>query len=319
MKKSITLLFIILAAVSVKAQFNEYPLPQQGRLEGGLGLNWIDGDLYYTLHFTPEISFANIGVGLDLMLDIDQNGNLRKENFNTFSDYLGVIRYVRYGFKNDPVYAKFGALDYYTLGHGSIMYSYNNSPTIDARKTGLLLDMDFGNFGFESIYSSFSEAGVLGLRGYVRPLQYTSLAEIPIVGQLEFAVSYAGDYNQKAGVVAGNYDSTADNFTATNDKGSVNIVGADIGLPLLSSDMVSLDLYMDYAKIISYGSGIATGITGELNPFGVVRAHAKLERRFNQKQYLPSYFNSLYEIERFQLGEAGTAHSKIQRLELNEN
>ena len=137
MKKSFTVLFIILISVFTKAQLNEYPLPDQGRLEGGLGLNWIDGQLYYTFHFTPEVSFSNFGVGLDLMLDFDKNGNIRKENFNTFSDYLSVIRYVRYGFKSHPLYAKLGALDYYTLGHGSIMYAYNNSPTIDARKQDL--------------------------------------------------------------------------------------------------------------------------------------------------------------------------------------
>ncbi len=319
MKKSFTILFIILISFIAKAQFNEHPLPQHGRLTGGLGLNWIDGELYCTFHFTPEISFENIGVGLDLMLDIDQNGNLRKENFNTFSDYLGVIRYVRYGFKNDPVYAKFGALDYYTLGHGSIMYAYNNSPSIDARKTGLLLDIDFGHFGFESIYSSFAEAGVLGFRGYVRPLQFTSMAEIPVIGGFEFGLSYAGDYNQKAGIVSGEYNNDTHNFTATDDKGSVNIVGADIGLPLLSSGMFNLAVYADYARIIDYGSGIATGISGELNPFGFVSAHAKLERRFNQKHYLPSYFDPLYEIERFQIGVSGTVHSKIQMLELNEN
>ena len=319
MKRSFTILLVILVSFLAEAQYNEYPLPQHGKLEGGLGLNWIDGELYYTFHFTPEISFANVGVGLDLRLDIDKNGNLRKENFNTFSDYLSVIRYVRYGFKNDPVYAKLGALDYYTLGHGSIMYAYNNSLSIDARKTGLILDIDFGQMGFESIYSSFSEAGVLGLRGYVRPLQFTSLAPIPIIGNLEVGVSYAGDYNSKAGVVAGDYNPTTDNFTATDDKGSVNIIGADIGLPILKSEMLNLELYADYAKIIDYGSGVATGILGELNPFGLISAHARLERRFNQKHYLPSYFGPLYEIERFQLGKSGTVHSRIQRLELNEN
>lgn len=318
MKKIFTILFIILFPFLVKAQLNEYPLPDQGRLTGGLGLNWIDGQLYYAFHLTPEISFANFGVGLDLMLDFDKNGNLRKEDFNTFSDYLAVIRYVRYGLKNDPVYAKIGALDYYTLGHGSIMYAYNNSPTIDARKTGLNLDIDFGQFGFESIYSSFSEAGVLGLRGYVRPLKFTSLAEIPIIGNLEVGVSYAGDYNTKAGIVSGDYNPVTGNLTVTKDEGNINIIGADIGLPLLSLEMFNLKVYSDYAKILKFGNGVATGIMGEFNALGLITANAKLERRFNGKQYIPSYFGPLYEIERFRASQTGI-FSKIQRIELNEN
>ena len=156
-------LFILILAISSLSysQYNKgFPKQNTGELSGGMGLNWIDGELFYSLYFTPEISFANFGVGLDLKLDIDSKGNLRKENFNEFSDYLSLIRYLRYGLKNDPVFIKLGALDYYTLGHGSIMYMYNNSPTYDARKIGLVFDIDFGQFGFESIYSKFGEAGV---------------------------------------------------------------------------------------------------------------------------------------------------------------
>ena len=156
------------------------------------------------------------------------------------------------------------------------------------------------------------------MRGYVRPLQFTSLAEIPVIGNLEVGVSYAGDYNDKAGVVSGTYNPSTDNFIASKDDGFVNIVGADIGLPLLSLQMFNLKLYTDYAKILNFGSGVATGIIGEFNSLGLITAHAKLERRFNGKQYVPSYFDPLYEIERFQVSQSGV-HSKIQRLELNQN
>jgi hypothetical protein len=164
--------------VSANAQIDNYPRPGQGNFNGGFGLNWIDGDLYYTFHIRPEVSFANFGIGLDLNLDINQNGNLRKEDFTNFSDYLNIIRYIRYGMKNDPVYIKVGALDYYTLGYGNIMLNYNNSPSFDARTIGLITDIDLGEFGFESIYSNFLEAGVIGVRGYVRPFKLSSAGSI---------------------------------------------------------------------------------------------------------------------------------------------
>ena len=72
------------------------------------------------------------------------------------------------------------------------MYLYNNSPSFDNRKIGLVTDIDFGDFGFESIYSSFGEAGVVGIRGYVRPLHYTSWRDIPIISNLELGLTYAG-------------------------------------------------------------------------------------------------------------------------------
>lgn len=314
--KKILLLLCLLTSINIYSQLDQFPRPGEGMLNGGLGLNWIDGELFYTFHLMPEVSFANFGAGLDLRLDVNSKGNLRKENFNEFSDYLSIIRYVRYGLKNDPVYVKLGALDYYTLGHGSIMYQYNNSPSFDSRKTGLVFDIDFGSIGFESIYGSFAEAGVFGIRGYVRPLQFTTLGSIPVIGNLEVGASYAADFNKYAGVVYGNYNDSTNQFSASLDKGAINIVGFDLGLPIVSTGTVAVKLYMDYAKIIDYGSGVSTGIMGTFNGLGLVTAQARLERRFNGEKYIPSYFNSLYEVDRFRTvpGAAGGFVSKAEQL-----
>ncbi|GAB4295887.1 MAG: hypothetical protein Kow0098_18640 [Ignavibacteriaceae bacterium] len=290
MLKKIICLFIIVAG-SVTAQFNNYPKPDEGYLTGGIGMVWIDGQPHYRLSFRPELSMANFGVGLDLNLDFDSEGNLRDENFNETSDYLSLIRYVRYGYKNDPVFIKLGALDYYTIGHGTIMYLYNNSPSFDSRKIGLALDLDFGTAGFESVYSSFAESGVFGLRGFVRPLQFTEARSIPVIGGVEIGATYATDFHENAGRVYS---------PAPADFGSINIIGIDIGFPLLSTPFTGITLYFDYNKIIDFGSGIASGVVTNFNGLGLVNLSAKLERRFNNDKYIPSYFNSLYEIERYQ-------------------
>jgi hypothetical protein len=295
MKKLFLLLTVLFISVSVHAQIDNYPKVGQGNLEGGLGLNWIDGDLYYTFHINPELSFANFGVGLDLNLDIDQNGNLRKQDFERFSDYLDIIRYIRYGTPNDPVFIKVGALDYYSLGYGNIMLNYNNSPSYDARTIGLVADIDLGEFGFESIYSDFLQAGVVGVRGYIRPLKFTSTGSIPVIGKLTIGATYAGDFDKYAGIV---FDQPQTNSTFV-DKGSINIVGVDIGLPILSTNIFGLQLYADETKIINFGSGTAAGIKANFDAFGIINASAQFERRFNQAQYIPGYFNSFYEIERY--------------------
>ncbi len=115
MKKLIVLFVLVIFVFPGFAQFNGsrnygYPMEGQGRFQGGLGMNWIDGKLNYTLHLAPEFSFNNWGLGLDLQLTFDQEGKFRKENYNEFTDYLSIIRYVRYGLKNDPVYVRVGAL-----------------------------------------------------------------------------------------------------------------------------------------------------------------------------------------------------------------
>jgi hypothetical protein len=287
-------------------QFTQYPLDGKGNVAGGLGLNWINGELFYTVHFRPDVSFGNFGVGLDLQLDFNKSGHLRVEDFRSFGDYVRIIRYARYGLKNDPLYIKLGALDYYTLGDGSIMYNYNNSPSFDARRTGLVFDIDFGHFGFETIYSTFGEAGVVGIRGHVRPLKYTSFGSIPIIGNLEVGGTFAGDFNENAAVINGSYNKITNSFNKTTSYSSMQIVGFDIGLPLLSNGLFGLKLYTDFAQIIYFGNGIATGIKADLNGIGIVTASAKLERRFNNGQYIPGYFGSFYEIERFRVDTSST-------------
>ena len=316
MKKLYTFLIVIIFSSFSFSQFNQYPRQSQGQFMGGAGMTWIDDEPYYTIFLAPEVSFANFGVGLDLRLTFDADGNLRKETFNDFSDYLSIIRYVRYGLKNDPVFIKLGALDYYTLGHGTIMYLYNNSPSFDNRKIGLVTDIDFGDFGFESIYSTFGEAGVVALRGYVRPLHYTAWRDIPIISNFEVGLTYASDFNEHAGVTEGSYNPATNKFETTSDVGSINIIGFDIGLPVISGSFADVTLYYDYNKIIDFGHGSATGIIAQFNPLGFVQATAKLERRFNGDRYIPSYFNSFYEIERFRITDksSGTFSSKASLL-----
>lgn len=316
MKKLSILFFIVIAFSSFTfGQFQSNLNPNQGLIEGGLGLLWIDGEPHYSFRIAPEIGFSKIGVGLDLRLELDKSGSIRKENFNEASDYLSIIRYVRYGSKKDPVYARIGALDYATLGHGSIMYLYNNSPSYDARKIGLELDLNFDKFGFESVYGTFGQKGVFGLRGYVLPMQFTQLASVPVIRNLEIGATFATDFNEYAGVTSGIIDPLSGKFKAINDEGAVSVIGFDIGLPVVRTSMLTWNLYFDYVKMLNYGSGGALGTSLNFTGLGLVNLQAKLERRFNGDGYIPSYFNSMYEIERFNYNPTTAfVSSKVQTL-----
>ncbi len=315
MKKILVLLFAALEVLN--AQFIT-PQPEEGLLGGGAGITWINGQPHYSIHVFPDFAIGNWGVGLDFNLEFTAEGKVRTENFNEFSDYLSIIRYVRYGQKGDPVYGRLGALDYSTLGHGSIMYLYNNSPSYDVRKVGLEFDVDFGLFGFESVYGNFGQAGVMGLRGYLKPFQLTSLNSVPIVGNIEVGASVVTDMNKFSGVSNGAMNPVTGEFESTTDDGSVTIIGLDLGIPIVRSKIIDFDLYLDYAKILDFGSGTATGMLLRFKGLGIVDLSTRFERRFNGEQYIPSYFNSMYELERFSFNESTQAvTSKIQLLKNN--
>ena len=313
---SVSLLLLLLAQL-----LDAQPLPQQpSRLSplrdqqtvtGGIGMTIIDGKPYYLFHLTPELAFGKIGIGLDVNIRIGEDGKVRHEDFKDAYSYLRLVRYVRYGAKHEPWYARVGALDYTHLGHGYVMYMYRNTASYDLRKIGVEFDADFQKIGIETMYSDVAGKGVLGIRGYTRPLQFTSAAPIPILGGLETGVTFASDFNANANQTWGD---AAGTVRLAQRGGALSIVGVDVGLPLLSHEIVHSTLYADYAKILAYGSGAAVGINLELRGLGLLTLDAKYERRYVGNQFLPSYFDAFYERDRYQVLDTSRFLSKAQLL-----
>jgi hypothetical protein len=311
------LLVALLSPLAVLAQtMQQRPsqlamLTNQQMITGGVGMTFIDGKPYYLFHLFPELSFGKIGIGLDLNIRVGEDGKVRSEDFKDAYSYLRLIRYVRYGNKYDPFYARLGGLDYSRIGHGYIMYMYRNTASYDLRKVGVEFDADLQKFGFESMYSDIGGAGLLGLRGYVRPLQFTDASSIPIIGGIETGVTFASDLNANANKTWG--DSVGTTRLAEGG-GAISIIGVDVGLPLLSHEIIRSTLYADYAKIVSYGSGAAVGLSLGLRGLGLFTIDAKYERRFVGERFLPSYFDAFYERERFQVIDTNRFISKAQFL-----
>ena len=273
-------------------------------MTGGFGVTWIDGEPYYALSLAPEVSFGKVGVGLDLNFYIsskDQSIRWQELQYGRF------IRYIRYGQKNEDLYARLGILDNTRLGHGFIMYLYKNSPSHDARRIGAEFDLNFGKYGFESMYSDFARSGVVGIRPYVKPLQYTTLAKVPVIGGLEVGATWVTDFRSDSKTTRVNVTPSAvsgapPTIAAAND-GSMNVIGADIGLPLLRIPTISSTFYTDYAKIISYGSGVALGLETNFSGMGLLEIFTKFERRYSGDNFMPNYFDSFYELDRVRLND----------------
>ena len=287
--------------------------PDPSSITGGLGLTWINGQEYYLISFAPDLAFGNFGVGLDVNLLIGSTDHkIRKVGFDsTAYDYIRMIRYVRWGHKGDNVYARLGVLDYSQLGHGFIMYLYNNSPSYDDRRLGTEFDLNFGKYGLETVYGDFARLGVMGLRAHVNPLQFTTLSKVPVLGGVEIGATWAGDMRR---------DSKDTGYTVVNgvptpsNDGTMNIIGADIGFPLVRIPTVSSTLYADYAKILSFGSGEALGLQTDFSGLGVFNILTKFERRFTGEKFIANYFDTFYELDRYELS-GRTLTTKAQMLD----
>jgi len=139
----------------------------------GVGSVTIDGVLYNQIALRPEINFGKLGIGLDLVFYMDNEGNMKQDEWdfgNDPSKLLDKILYLRWGDVSDPFWIKFGSLDNVTLGYGGILSGYSNMMEFPSvRRMGLNTGVNVAGFGGELFMSNmkdFSRGGtLLGLRG----------------------------------------------------------------------------------------------------------------------------------------------------------
>ena len=138
--------------------------------------------------------------------------------------------------------------------------------------TGVELDLNFEKEGFESIYSDVNNKGLLGLRGYVKPLKFTSLATLPVVNNFEVGATYARDLNEYA-----DYHRVAINSnTIDSSKSGLAIYGFDLGLPIISYAVFKSSLYYHFAQIVNFGHGSSAGINMYASGLGLVTLERKI-------------------------------------------
>jgi hypothetical protein len=309
--------FILCGLVVTQSAFAQQPkapgsMTEPNQMTAGLGMTWIDDQPYYLINIAPELAFGNLGLGLDLELHISSKDHkIRKQDFDEAYDYVRIIRYIRWGQRDDKFYARLGELENAEIGYGFITYMYNNSPSWDDRRVGAEFDLNFQKYGLETMYSDFVRAGVFGFRPHVKPLQFTTIGKVPVIGGMEIGATWAGDFRPDSKDVS--FDSTGGVRKPLNS-GGINILGADIGFPLVRIPTVSSTLYGDYAKIVDFGSGEAVGLETNFSGMGLLQIFTKLERRWMGNQFIPNYFDALYEIERYQLSQ-NTFFSKAQTLQ----
>ncbi|MES0489024.1 MAG: hypothetical protein ABUK01_03470 [Leptospirales bacterium] len=275
-------------------------------LGGGIGFSMIDGIPYFNLSFTPDLALGPFGFGADLTLRINtQDGTIRKSDWDEIRDIAKIIRYVRLGTKEEKafgfLYTRVGNLSNSSLGHGILMYNFSNSPSLDDRGIGMEFDLDFEKVGIEGIYSDFIDASVTGARLYVRPLKFTPIGDLPIIGGLEFGGTFVADFSTDSTITNSTYNTGSPNNNKTTTSEFLAAYALDVGLPIIETDIFKLEVYYDWAKYLQYGSGQLIGVATQFAlPGNIVKIQAKVERRWIKDQFVPSFFNTMYLINRYQ-------------------
>ena len=252
------LVLLLLAPVASSAQ----PSVSMYGYSLSMGSVTVDQEQLYRLSFRPDLPLGRLGIGLDVELFVERNGDLGRRGWQagsstqTLDSILRKIYYVRYGRPNDAVYIKIGALDDVTLGYGLIMDSYRNTlhyPGI--KKTGLqfrIANLVGTNIGLEGAINNlqdFQEGGALiGLRAF------------GYVADIELGVTFAADLDQYSGLRDSDSDGVPDPIDAFPDNGNFALDNDSDGVP----DHIDSDDDNDGLIDADPGSGLSADITSAL-------------------------------------------------------
>ncbi|MBN1523036.1 MAG: hypothetical protein JW904_01025 [Spirochaetales bacterium] len=305
-------IILLISSVAAFAQSEKTPPPGEPEDPGftfalGLTLGYSsfgDDESYQKLGLRPDFGYGKFGLGLALDLHyrfVDGVLDFRSEDWvpdaehSFFDIYLPIFRYIRYGQKGEPIFAKIGAIEDLTLGNGFIMYNYSNALFLpETRITGLAFDLDgrffdFPLIGFETVIGNLAALDVMGARFYIRPMYYL---ELPILPMLQVGASYVIDRAP--------FKWVTDTYAAAEgfpdpDAEYVDAFGIDFIQPILTQAPVTFAFFGDFVWQ-NKGSSVGgmTGFGGKLIDIFVYNVQA----RFVGENFIPVYFDQTYDISR---------------------
>jgi hypothetical protein len=223
----------------------------------------------------PRFSYNNISFAYDLTFYFDENNNMRKTDWDTFDDYIRKIYYIYYGKPGDRLSARVEMIDDLTLGSGAIFRNYCGSlryPLIDKKVGGVVTY----ETGFDDYIKLFVD-------DVASPGIYAASFEIVPHDHVQIGAQVVSDNKVNTG------------FRNEN----VSVGSVHVGIPLSSKYNSKFKIYEEIGKIRNFGMGMHTGVVAETPDFIF-----KTEFRSMSSDYIPNYFDTLYEMERHYKGRA---------------
>ena len=187
------------------------PPPKPFSMGLGIGSATLDGVLYNQIALRPEINIGKVGIGLDLVVYLDNEGNVRNEEWNIEDDpglLFDKVLYIKYGKKVDPIWGQYGSIESMTLGYGGLMNNYSNMMEFPSvRRSGINTGFTFGPVSGELFLSNIKDLSrggtVTGFR-----MSYKISDDIPI----SIGLNYITDANMFSGLKDKDKDSYPDVF-----------------------------------------------------------------------------------------------------------
>jgi len=262
-------------------------------------------------------------------------GAFRTQDWDEPSDFAQLIRAIQYGGKEGHLYLDINAFKASSIGHGSLLKRYNPNLNLNSRQVSAQLDA-FGDYGgAETFVNDITGPSILGALVFVKPLSLidrsnyvlrsfsvgaTVIADVdaPLRNRLDI------DDVDNDGRRANEFRINQKSFQPEYIDNAVVGFGIDAEVKVLDTRTTDWKTYVDYSTLSSglpqddpehpiwdkaklprkyvQSGGLSWGNLVRVN-LGQDTVHAlrmRTEVRRYDQNYLPSYFDVMYEIQRVQ-------------------
>jgi hypothetical protein len=168
----------------------------------------VGDEQWIRLAFSPDIPIWKFGICFDVELFVNARGDFSDKGWAFDRDRLAEslmrkIRYLRFGYENEPVFVKIGGLSSVTLGYGFVMDRFTNMLHYpDQKLLGAqfyLTNISPVGITLQTMVSDLLEFKYKGGIGAARlALTPLKLAGIPILSDLSIGATYGIDVNEYA-------------------------------------------------------------------------------------------------------------------------
>ncbi|MCA1829590.1 MAG: hypothetical protein ABR567_06405 [Myxococcales bacterium] len=271
----------------------------------------------------------------------------REGDYSRASDYARILRFLTLGRKEDQFFVNVSPLFAASIGHGAIVRRYNaniESPQEAFgydKKVGAEIDA-YGRYGgFEAFTGDLMHPNhfLAGL-AFVKPLGWLTgsaretwgWTSLGVSTAMDLAAPYTLDRGPNGYPQVGDTDicpqpgvdyCEPDDPIVTQTR-RAQVVGVDLETKVVKSENADVKPYLDYSRLLDIsnpsgpgarangGGGWTAGVLGRFNA-GDVKVHAfRLvgELRYFDGNYLPGYFDTFYEVQKYQFvtGKADTGY-----------
>lgn len=242
---------------------------------------------------------------------------LREEDWDEAGDYLKLLQYLTVGGKEQETFLSISRTQPVTLGHGALVRRYASNLDIDHTRTTLEFDAYNDYLGMEAFIGDVASPSVMGgmvfikpdaLLGPDRPLQRLSLgfSVASDVGAPLALSSVARPDGQYLEMDAGGRPSFREQ--------AVTGMGVDAEIKVVRTAHADVKPYIDHSWLMTHGAGTTLGVLARFNAGEEQVSAFRLrgELRTYDANYLPGYFDTLYEFQRYQfVTEASPAHGFV--------